>query len=78
MREKKNKYREKTAASNPWSHIYQNVYISVKNGSPYQEIRGYQIEDGKKRISKDPNTEMTVMLRVICRDFKAAVLRMLQ
>lgn len=31
-----------------------------------------------KRISKDPNTEMTGMLRVICKDFKAAVLRMLQ
>jgi len=31
-----------------------------------------------KRISKDPNTEMTGMLRVICKDFKAAILRMLQ
>lgn len=39
-------------ASNPQSHNYQNVYISVKNGSSQQEIRGSQIEEENKKNIK--------------------------
>lgn len=39
-------------ASYPWFHNDQNVYISVKHGSSFQEIRGSQIEEENKKNIK--------------------------